>query len=577
MKRWLRGTYEYIRPYKFLYFGGLLLGSAGSFLDVFIPKFIERIAGVIGDGVSTSHMDFAKIWTCSFYAGLVILAGFVASVMGTRFLARGGKYVIRDLRVAMNDKTDRIKMNYFDTNPLGDSLSRLTADVSAFSAALSSNLGTLVFSVIVTVGCVIMMLRSNALLAICSFITIFAGLFVNALLTSVGAKAIREQRKLLGSMNAMVSESINGHLIIKAFNSEKDVLEQFDETNGKMAYTLSRSQFFLGILVPFMDFVSNLTYVVVCVTGAVMIMEGALEMEVLAAFILYIKMITSPITKIIHIMGNIQPAIACAGRIFEYMDIEEEVDEGKTSLRDVKGKVEFRHVQFGYVEGQTILKDFSASIKPGMKVAIVGPTGAGKSTLINLLMRFYEVGSGDILIDGVSIRDMSRRDLHDIFSMVLQETWTFQGSIRDNIVYSTGNVSEEDLKWVLEESGLTYMVSQLPEGVDTILSEGSSVSAGQKQLITIARAMLKKASVMILDEATSSVDTRTEKLIQSAIDKMTKGHTSFVIAHRLSTIRNADVIFVLKDGDIIETGNHQQLLAKGGFYSELYRAGLEGA
>jgi ATP-binding cassette subfamily B protein len=308
-----------------------------------------------------------------------------------------------------------------------------------------------------------------------------------------------------------------------------------------------------------------------------MIMKGSLDMEVLAAFILYIKMITSPITKIIHTIGNIPPAIACADRIFEYMDLEEEIDDGQVKPENIKGAVEFKHVHFGYVEGQTILKDFSASVQPGMKVAIVGPTGAGKSTLINLLMRFYEIGSGDILIDGISIKEMSRKDLHNIFSMVLQETWTFEGSIRENIAYSTENVENQDIEHVLEESGLKFMVSQLPDGVDTTLSENSSVSAGQKQLITIARAMLKRAQIMILDEATSSVDTRTEKLIQSAIDKMTKGHTSFVIAHRLSTIKNADIIFVLKDGDIIETGNHKELLAKGGFYSELYRTGMEEA
>lgn len=577
MKRWLKGTLELIRPYSLLYFGGLILGSAGSFLDVFIPKFIERIARTIKDGVQASNMDFDKIWSYSLYAGLVIAIGFICSVMGTRFLARGGKYVIRDLRMSMNDKTDRIKMNYFDTNPLGDSLSRLTADVSTYSAALSSNIGTLVFSLIITMGCIIMMLKSNVILAVCAFISIAAGLLINSSLTSIGSKAIREQRKLLGGMNAMVSETINGHLIIKAFNSEEEVLEQFDETNNKMASTLSRSQFFLGILVPFMDFISNITYVVVCITGSFMIMKGSLDMEVLAAFILYIKMITSPITKIIHTIGNIQPAIACADRIFEYMDLEEEIDDGQVKPENIKGAVEFKHVHFGYVEGQTILKDFSASVQPGMKVAIVGPTGAGKSTLINLLMRFYEIGSGDILIDGISIKEMSRKDLHNIFSMVLQETWTFEGSIRENIAYSTENVENQDIEHVLEESGLKFMVSQLPDGVDTILSENSSVSAGQKQLITIARAMLKRAQIMILDEATSSVDTRTEKLIQSAIDKMTKGHTSFVIAHRLSTIKNADIIFVLKDGDIIETGNHKELLAKGGFYSELYRAGMEEA
>ncbi len=575
MKRWLRGTLEYIKPYRSLYICGLILGSIGSFLDVFIPRFIETIAGIIKDGVTASSIDFEAIWLNSFRALVVILVSAITSVIGVRLLSRGGKNVIRDLRLAMNDKTDRIKMNYFDTNPLGDSLSRLTADVTTFSAALSSNIGSLVFSVILTVGCVIMMLNCNAFLAICSFISIALGLVVNIVLTSIGARAVKEQRKHLGGMNSIISEAVNGHLIIKAFNSEEEVIEQFENTSKMMSLTQARSQFLLGILVPLMNFVSNLTYVVVCVVGAHMIMRGNLNMETMAAFIIYIKMVTSPITKIIQITGNIQPAIACAERIFEYMDLEENSDEGERRLENVKGAVEFKHVQFGYVEGQTILKDFSAIIKPGMKVAIVGPTGAGKSTIINLLMRFYEMGSGDILIDGVSIKEMPRCFLHDIFSMVLQETWTFQGSIRDNIVYSTENSDEKNLERVLKETGLDYIVASLPDGVDTFLSENSSVSAGQKQLITIARAMLKKAHVMILDEATSSVDTRTEKLIQGAIDKMTKGHTSFVIAHRLSTIRNADIIFVLKDGDIIETGSHNELLAKGGFYSELYKAGLE--
>ena len=575
MKRWLRGTLESIRPYAGLYFGGLVLGSTSSLLDVFIPKMIERIAGAIKDGVLTSHMDYGRIWIYAMQAGIVILISFIVSVLGIRFLARGGKYVIRDLRIAMNDKTDRIKMNYFDTHPLGDTLSRLTADVSTFSAALSSNIGTLVFSCIIAVGCIIMMLYSNVFLAICAFISIALGLVINSVLTSIGAGAVREQRKLLGGMNAMVSESINGHLIIKAFNSEEEVIGQFDDTNRRMSAALSRSQFFLGILVPLMDFVSNLTYVVVCVIGSSMIVRGALNMEVLASFILYIKMITSPITRIIHVTGNIQPAVACADRIFEYMELEEDADDGRKTPDDIKGAVEFKHVEFGYIQGQTIIKDFSATVKPGMKVAIVGPTGAGKSTLINLLMRFYEMNAGDILIDGVSIRDMSRGDLHSIFSMVLQETWTFEGSIRDNIVYATDDVNDRELDEVLEKTGLRLMVSQLPDGIDTILSDSSNVSAGQKQLITIARAMLKKSQVMILDEATSSVDTRTEKLIQGAIDRMTEGHTSFVIAHRLSTIRNADIIFVLKDGNIVETGNHKELLERGGLYSELYRAGLE--
>jgi ATP-binding cassette subfamily B protein len=376
-------------------------------------------------------------------------------------------------------------------------------------------------------------------------------------------------------MNGMINESITGHMLIKAFNGEEEVLGQFDEKNQDLSRALFKSQFFISVLTPFMDFVSNFTYVVVCLVSGIMIILGKMQIETIVAFILYIKMVTSNLTQIIQALGSIQPGIACGERIMEYLELEEETDEGRENVSKTEGDVVFRNVRFGYVEGQIVLKDFSAHIKPGMKVAIVGPTGAGKSTLINLLMRFYELNSGSIIVDGVPIKDIPRSKLHDLFAMVLQETWTFKGSIRENIVYSTKNVDDEELEGVIERAGIKSLVDAMPDGVDTVLSETANVSSGQKQLITIARAMLKNSPIMILDEATSSVDTRTEKLIQKAIDDMTKGHTSFVIAHRLSTIKNADVIFVLKDGDIVETGNHEELLDAGGFYSELYKAGLD--
>jgi ATP-binding cassette subfamily B protein len=359
-------------------------------------------------------------------------------------------------------------------------------------------------------------------------------------------------------------------MVIKAYNCEDEVLEQFYENNKILYESTWKSQFLMGIMAPLMAFISNFAYVIVCIVGAILITGNKTDLGTIVAFILYVRMFSTPISQFAQNMGGIQPAIASAERVFEFLELDEDIDEGEKVSDQIKGRVTFEHVKFGYVPNRLILKDFSAVVEPGMKVAIVGPTGADKSTLVNLLMRFYEVNSGNIYIDGVSIRDMSRETLHGILAMVLQETWCFNGTIRDNIVYSNADISDDRLLGVVDEVGLSFMVEGLPDGVDTVISDQSSISSGQRQLITIARAMLKNSPIMILDEATSSVDTRTEKYIQSSIDALTKGRTSFVIAHRLSTIQNADVIFVLKDGDIIEVGKHDELIKNGGFYSELY-------
>lgn len=565
----------FAKKYKKIFIAGLVLGSVGSLLNVLIPNMVKDIAAIITESLSTNVMDFDAIRAVAIKTAIVILISFITSYFGAWCLTVGGQNMVKDLRSAMNDKTDRIKMNYFDTTALGDTVSRMTSDCDAFSSAISSNLGKAVFSLIIVVGCLCVAFSINVLLAICAVVSILFGLFINASFAKMGSDSIKEQRRLLGNMNGMINESITGHMLIKSFNGEEEVLEQFDEKNQNLCNALFKSQFFISVLAPFMDFVSNFTYVVVCLVGGLMIIRGKIQIETIVAFILYIKMVTSNLTQIIHALGSIQPGIACGERIMEYLELNEEADEGNENVSKAGGEVVFQNVRFGYVEGQTIIKDFSAHIKPGMKVAIVGPTGAGKSTLINLLMRFYELNSGAIFVDGVSIKDIPRSKLHDLFAMVLQETWTFKGSIRENIVYSTKDVDDKQLNDVIERAGIKFLVDAMPNGVDTILSESANVSSGQKQLITIARAMLRNSPIMILDEATSSVDTRTEKLIQMALDDMTKGHTSFVIAHRLSTIKNADVIFVLKDGDIVETGNHEDLVKAGGFYSELYKAGLD--
>lgn len=565
----------FAKKYKVYFIAGIVLGLVGSLLNVLIPNMVKNIAALISESLYTNAMDFHSIRVVAIKTAIVIIISFITSYFGAWCLAVGGQNMVKDIRSALSDKTDHIRMNYFDTTALGDTVSRMTDDCDAFSAAISSNLGKAIFSIIIVLGCLLVTFVINPLLAFCSIVSILLGLFINATFAGMGSDSIKEQRRLLGNMNGMINESISGHMLIKTFNGEEEVLEQFDKKNQDLSSALFKSQFFISVLTPFMDFVSNFTYVVVCLVSGIMIIHGKMQIETLVAFILYIKMVTSNLTQIIQALGSIQPGIACAERIMEYLELEEETDEGREDVSRALGDVEFKNVRFGYAEGQIVLKDFSAHIKPGMKVAIVGPTGAGKSTLINLLMRFYELNSGSIIVDGVSIKDIPRSRLHDLFAMVLQETWTFKGSIRENIVYSTKDVDDEKLNSAIERAGIKFLVDAMPQGVDTVLSETANVSSGQKQLITIARAMLKNAPIMILDEATSSVDTRTEKLIQKAIDDMTKGHTSFVIAHRLSTIKNADVIFVLKDGDIVETGNHEQLLKAGGFYSELYKAGLD--
>ena len=565
----------FAKKYKVYFIAGIVLGLVGSLLNVLIPNMVKNIAALISESLYTNAMDFHSIRVVAIKTAIVIIISFITSYFGAWCLTVGGQNMVKDIRSALSDKTDHIRMNYFDTTALGDTVSRMTDDCDAFSAAISSNLGKAIFSIIIVLGCLLVTFVINPLLAFCSIVSILLGLFINATFAGMGSDSIKEQRRLLGNMNGMINESISGHMLIKTFNGEEEVLEQFDKKNQDLSSALFKSQFFISVLTPFMDFVSNFTYVVVCLVSGIMIIQGKMQIETLVAFILYIKMVTSNLTQIIQALGSIQPGIACAERIMEYLELEEETDEGREDVSRALGDVEFKNVRFGYAEGQIVLKDFSAHIKPGMKVAIVGPTGAGKSTLINLLMRFYELNSGSIIVDGVSIKDIPRSRLHDLFAMVLQETWTFKGSIRENIVYSTKDVDDEKLNSAIERAGIKFLVDAMPQGVDTVLSETANVSSGQKQLITIARAMLKNAPIMILDEATSSVDTRTEKLIQKAIDDMTKGHTSFVIAHRLSTIKNADVIFVLKDGDIVETGNHEQLLKAGGFYSELYKAGLD--
>ena len=567
----LKKMLPYYKKYQLRIVFGILLGIGGSVMNVFIPKYIKGISNVIQEGMQ-STIDFKIIWKMAVIAIVVIITGCLLRLFQIMVMASVSRNLTKDMRSAMGDKMDRITMSYYDTTVIGDVLSRVTDDISTFSKAISGNLSNIIFSLIMIITCIAMMFTFDIYLTICVVASTILGTMINRVIMKKNKAANKAQRKLLGKMNGSIEENFTGHLVIKAYNCESEVLENFNTNNEQLYESVWKSNFFQGTMAPIMTFISNMAYVIVCVVGAILVINNKTDIGTIIAFIIYVKMFSNPISELASDIGKLQPAFASAERVFEFLDTEENIDDGQEVISSVKGKVVFDHVKFGYLKNQIILKDFSATIEPGMKVAIVGPTGAGKSTLVNLLMRFYELNAGNIYIDGVSIKDLSRKQLHSMIGMVLQETWCFDGSIRENIVYSTEGISEEKLNDVIDKVHLTSFVNSLPDGVDTILTEHSSVSAGQKQLITIARAMIKNAPILILDEATSSVDTRTEIYIQNALDELTKGRTSFVIAHRLSTIQNADIIFVLKDGDIIETGNHEELLNKGGFYSELYNS-----
>ena len=564
-----------LQPYRVSIIFAILIGLASALMNVVLPKFIGAISDEIQKGMDTG-IDLSAVER---YAGISLSLMVVSFALGygQQYLMVGvSQDMSKQLRSRLNAKLDRIPISYFDSHPNGDTLSRITNDVDQINTVLMNNITNIMTAMATVAGCLVMMFVTNWVLAICVIASSFAGFEVTSFLTKTGRPFFRQQQMGLGALNGQIEEVFSGHIVVKAFNCEDDVRETFHEQNEKMYESSWKSQFISGMMSPVMAFIGNLGYVIVCIVGAVLMLHGMARLSTIVSFILYVRMFQGPMMKVAQSNGSMQPAFAAADRIFALLD-ETELDEsGVTqSLPSVRGDVSFSHVKFGYLPGQTIVHDFTQEVKQGQKIAIVGPTGAGKTTMVNLLMRFYELDGGEIRLDGVPISALSRENLHQLIGMVLQETWTFEGSIRDNIVFSTEGVTEKRLEEIIRETGLEYFVRTLPQGVDTVLSEQTEVSAGQKQLLTIARAMAANPPVLILDEATSSVDTRLEKIIGQAIDKLTEGRTSFVIAHRLSTIQDADVIFVMKDGDVIETGTHDSLLKKGGLYAELYNSQFE--
>lgn len=553
----------------------MILSAFSSIISIIAPDRVAKLTDVITAGLLTG-IDLAEI-TC-IASGLVVLyllAGLCAYIEGYIMTTVANKFA-KDLRSRIIYKINKLPLRYFDRNQAGDILSRITNDVDTLAQSLNQSLSTIVSASALFIGSIIMMFVTNWTMAITAIVASLIGFGFMTIVLAKSQKYFLMRQVELGKLNAHIEEIYSGLLVVKAYNGKTESDQKFDALNHKVYEANRKSQFLSGLMHPMMNFVGNLGYVAVCIVGALLTMNNIISFGVIVAFIMYVRLFTSPLSQIAQAMNNLQSTAAASERVFEFLDEVEMPDESHIkNLLDkntVKGNVEFSHVHFGYDEDRTIINDFSVKVKAGQKIAIVGPTGAGKTTLVNLLMKFYDINSGDITIDGTSIKDITRQNVHDLFTMVLQDTWLFAGTIRENIAYNHKDITDEQINAVLETVGLTHFVKTLPDGLNSDISDNDSVSAGQRQLLTIARSMLENAPILILDEATSNVDTRMEETIQAAMDKLTEGRTSFVIAHRLSTIKNADLILVLKDGDIVEQGNHEQLMEKAGFYADLYNS-----
>jgi len=539
------------------------------------PDKISELTNTITKGI-ISGIDMSEIKQICLFLILLYAGGAVLSYIQQFITVTVTQKTSRGMRSEIDRKINRLPLKYFDTNTTGDILSRVTNDVDTISQTLASSTANLITALVLFIGVIVKMYSTNALLATVTILTSLVGFFFMAIILGKSQKYFNRKQELLGVMNGQIEEVYTNHKIVHAFGAAHSERKVFNETNEKLFTSNRNSQFLSGMMMPIMVFVGNLAYVLIFAIGVSMIINGsdAVTLGTIMAFVIYAKLFSQPLQTFSQAMTGLQQASAASRRVFNMLDEEELSDESEktAAIKNVKGDVEFKNVSFGYTKEKTIIHNFSASLKAGQKVAIVGPTGAGKTTMVNLLMRFYELGSGDILVDGISIRDMKREDVHNLFDMILQDTWLFSGTIRENLVFNQKDVSDERLDKICEAVGLKHFISTQPKGYDTMLDDNLNLSEGQKQQLTIARAMVNESPLLILDEATSSVDTKTELVIQRAMDKLTEGRTSFVIAHRLSTIKDADIILVMRDGDIVETGRHSELLEKGGFYAELYNS-----
>ncbi len=575
---------RYMSKYKIRLIGMMIFAIVGTVFNIVGPKILgkattELFNGLVAKVNGTGGIDFDKIgkillWTLGLYlcsAAFSFVQGFIMTGISND--------VSYSLRKDISGKMNRLPMKYYESRTYGEVLSRITNDVDTLQQGLNQSITQLITSVTTLIGVFIMMLSINVWMTLCALLILPCSMFIISKVMKRSQKYFRQQQKYLGDVNGQVEEVYAGQNIVKAFNKEDTVMATFEETNKKLYESGWKSQFFSGMMMPIMQFVGNIGYVMVALLGGFMTIKGAIEVGDIQSFFQYIRNFTQPVQQIAQVTNMMQSAAAASERVFEFLEEEEEeqtVEHPVTLENGVEGHVTFEHVSFGYRPDQIIIKDFSEQVQPGQKIAIVGPTGAGKTTLVKLLMRFYDVNSGRILIDGHDIREFDRRNLRECFGMVLQDTWLFNGTIMENIRYGRLDATDEEVIAAAKAAHAHRFIQTLPEGYNTVLNEeASNVSQGQKQLLTIARAILADNRLLILDEATSSVDTRTEERIQKAMDNLMKGRTSFVIAHRLSTIKDADVILVMKDGDIIEQGNHEELLAMNGFYANLYNSQFE--
>ena len=563
----------YIKGFQLPFVIAVTGAIISSIITVFGPYKLREITNLITDGL-VGEMDLGAISNIGLFLAFLYVVGSLINYAQGYAISDMIQHFSKRLRTAIAEKINRLPLSYFDSHSQGDTLSRVTNDVDTVGQSLTQSLGTLISSVLLLIAVLFMMFYTNVALSFVTIGSVLLGFVFSAVLMAKSQRYFQEQQSNLAAINGYVEEMYSGHNVITSYNGAEKTRLAFNALNQNLYTSMWKSQFISGIMFPLMNFVGNFGYVMVVIVGATMAINGSISMGTIVAFMVYVRIFSQPLSQIAQGITTLQSASAAMGRVFEFLaEADMEDDSHKLQqLTSVKGHVQFKDVFFGYNPDKTIIHDFSAEAKAGQKIAIVGPTGAGKTTIVNLLMKFYDIERGQIMIDGVDIKNMQRSEVHDAFSMVLQDTWLFEGTIKENLIYNQKDITDQAVVEAAKAVGVHHFIMTLPDGYDTVLDDTVSLSVGQKQLLTIARALLKDAPLLILDEATSSVDTRTEELIQKAMDKLMEGRTSFVIAHRLSTIRNADLILVMRDGNIIEQGSHDQLMEQGGFYADLYNS-----
>lgn len=568
----------YLKGYKLLFALAIVLATLSSLTTVIGPDRLKEMTDLMVKGLA-GNIDLAKIGHIAGQLAVLYVLGALVSYLASFIVTTIIQKFAQGMRNAIADKINKIPLSYFDSHTQGDTLSRVTNDVDLMTQSFNQSLVTMVASTVLLIGSLIMMFKTDWHLATTAIISVFSGFALSSIIMVKSQPLFKKQQMNLANISGYVEEIYSGHNIVTSHNARQQAKSDFQLLNDKLHSSMWKSQFFSGIMMPLMQFIGNFGYVMVCVVGAMLAIKGTITMGTIVAFMTYVRIFTQPIGQIAQGITQLQSASAAMGRVFEFLN-ETNMQEDKhkvLNLPKFKGYVSFEHVKFGYSDNKTIIHDFTSEAQPGQKVAIVGPTGAGKTTIVNLLMRFYDVNSGSISIDDINIQDMKRSQVHDAFSMVLQDIWLFEGTIKENLIFNQTTISDDEVQEAAKAVGVHHFIMTLPKGYDIVLDDAVTLSVGQKQLLTIARALLKNSPLLILDEATSSVDTRTEELIQKAMDKLMEGRTSFVIAHRLSTIKNADLILVMKDGNIIEQVSHDVLMSQSGFYADLYNSQFESA